>query len=634
MGNSTLETLSEIFNDKIFKIPDYQRGYSWEEEQLEDFWRDLRNLNDTRVHYTGMLTVEHKRENDYYHIVDGQQRLTTVIILLKVILDKFEDTDWIGDENTGALKSELSNRYLFKKVGKEGQTVRVVFGYEKDNPSDIFFRTKILELKSSDYLSTSTDTLYTKNLNFAKEYFLKKIEKLNKSSLERLVKKITKQLKFNFYEIDNDDDLDVSIIFETMNNRGKQLTTLELLKNRLLYLSTLLNNDDDELVQLRFDINEAWKTIYEYIGKESQIKIEDDIFLKDHWRMYFGKYDRTIANPERDFLLKDYFTVQKITFREREQYQQILDTLGEDRTRELYIDYRDIKNYITNLQNAIVAYYKMLNPLESEYSEEIKVWLSKINRLGFDTFKPMLLAILIDKENIVEDVQIVKVLQLIENYMFIKFRTMKGSNTAIKDFFELAHDYHRNKYIYRLRDKLESKVYDNHRNKLFKVKKFIEIISDTFDDENKKGWYSWNGLKYLLYEYELYLQSQVKGERKLQWEEINASSIEHVFPQNTTRECWNTLNNLDEKTKKKFIHGLGNLVLLSKEYNSSIGNKCFDVKAEIFSTASYNTNEINQNTSWTKEDIISRGSKLLSFMEQRWNVILHDDDIEKLLQIN
>lgn len=631
MANSTLETLSEIFNDKIFKIPDYQRGYSWENEQLEDFWRDLQNLNSKRVHYTGMLTVEHKRDDDYYHVVDGQQRLTTIIILLKIILDKFENSDWIGDENTGALKSELSNKYLYKKVGREGQTVRVVFGYEKDNPSDIYFRTKILELKSSD-AHASTDTLYTKNLNYAKQFFSKKVESLKKPLLEELIRKVTKQLKFNFYEIDNDDDLDVSIIFETMNNRGKQLTTLELLKNRLLYLSTLLDNDEEEIGQLRVDINETWKTIYEYIGKESQVKIEDDVFLKDHWRMYFGKYDRTVANPERDFLLKVYFTVQKVTFRERGQYDQILETFGETKTREFYIDYTDIKNYISNIQNAIVAYHKMLNPLQSGYSEEIQVWLSKINRLGFDTFKPLLLALLIDKENI-EDIQIVKILQLVENYMFIKFRTMKGSNTTIKDFFELAHGYHRNKYLSRVRDSLEQKVYDNHKNRLFKVKKFIEIINDNFEDENKKGWYSWNGLSYMLYEYELYLESQRNGERKLQWEEINKDSIEHIFPQNSPRECWTTLNSLDNYNKKRVLHALGNLVLLSKEYNSSVGNKCFDVKREIFSTASYNTNEISQNQNWTKEDIITRGEKLLRFMSNRWNITLHDDDIEKLLQL-
>lgn len=630
MANSNLETLSEIFNDKIFKIPDYQRGYSWENEQLEDFWRDLQNLDNKRVHYTGMITVEHKKENNYHYVVDGQQRLTTIIILLKVILDRFDNNDWVGDEITGALKSELSSKYLYKFVGKDAQIVRVVFGYEKDNPSDIFFRTKILELKSSESFSTQTNTLYTKNLSNAKNFFNKKILNNEKKALEILVRKITKQLKFNFYEIDKDDDLDVSIIFETMNNRGKSLTTLELLKNRLMYLTTILKNDKEEVEQLRFDINESWKTIYEYIGKNSSVKIDDDIFLKDHWRMYFGRYDRTAANPEREFLLKEYFTIQKITIRESKDYHQMQEFMSRESLRSTYIDYADIKNYVLSIQSAIVAYYNMLNPINTNYDNEIKIWLSKINRLGFDTFKPLVMAIMINKENI-DNKEIVRILKLVENYMFIKFRTMKGSNTTIKDFFELAHEYHEKKYIYRLRDKLEEKIYSSYKSKLFKAKKFIEIINDNFDDENKKGWYSWNGLQYLLYEYELYLQLEKHGERKLEWEEINKDSIEHIYPQNTVRECWSGINKLDENTKKRALHSLGNLVLLSKIYNSSLGNKCFDKKIDTYSTASYNTIEISKNKEWGIEEIYNRGESLLNFMSTRWHLDLQEHEIDKLL---
>jgi hypothetical protein len=88
---------------------------------------------------------------------------------------------------------------------------------------------------------------------------------------------------------------------------------------------------------------------------------------------------------------------------------------------------------------------------------------------------------------------------------------------------------------------------------------------------------------------------------------------------------------LDDKSKKRLLHSLGNLVLLSKTYNSSIGNKCFDVKKEIFSTASYNTIEISQNLSWTINDIYSRGEKLLQFMSDRWNISFQEEDFYKLL---
>ena len=58
-----LNTLS-LFKEKIFRIPDYQRGYAWQKSQLKDFWEDLINLSGNRSHYTGVLTLKEVRSND------------------------------------------------------------------------------------------------------------------------------------------------------------------------------------------------------------------------------------------------------------------------------------------------------------------------------------------------------------------------------------------------------------------------------------------------------------------------------------------------------------------------------------------------------------------------------------------
>ncbi len=59
-----LESLTEIFNNKIFRVPDYQRGYSWGKSQLEDLWRDLEILEEGKNHYTGMLSVKFDKEKN------------------------------------------------------------------------------------------------------------------------------------------------------------------------------------------------------------------------------------------------------------------------------------------------------------------------------------------------------------------------------------------------------------------------------------------------------------------------------------------------------------------------------------------------------------------------------------------
>src|SRR5258706_8161716 len=97
-----------------------------------------------------------------------------------------------------------------------------------------------------------------------------------------------------------------------MNNRGKPLSKLELLKNRLIYLSTLVKAPDSERQTLRANINEAWKTVYEYLGAEKGRPLDDDDFLRSHWIVYFG-YSRDKAEQFSHVLLNEVFTAPAAT---------------------------------------------------------------------------------------------------------------------------------------------------------------------------------------------------------------------------------------------------------------------------------------------------------------------------------
>lgn len=105
--NDQLMTLSKIFTDRIFRIPDYQRGFAWTEKEVGEFWNDLMRLDGQNNHYVGVLTLEPVSEKIYcnwiddvwlieskkyspYYIVDGQQRLTTSILLIKSIINIME----------------------------------------------------------------------------------------------------------------------------------------------------------------------------------------------------------------------------------------------------------------------------------------------------------------------------------------------------------------------------------------------------------------------------------------------------------------------------------------------------------------------------------------------------------------
>lgn len=189
---------------------------------------------------------------------------------------------------------------------------------------------------------------------------------MNKSELEKIFKKVTAKFKFNFYEID--EELDVYITFATMNNRGKPLSNLELLKNRLIYLATMLEIDELTRSAMRKDINETWKTIYAYLGKNKHNAMDDDEFLRNHWIMYF-QYNRKEADAYAKYLLNQEFTTENIN------------------TKDIVLE--DIQKYIKSLSESVKSWFYLHNPQFSEYTDDTKEWLQKLNRLGMSAFPPL-----------------------------------------------------------------------------------------------------------------------------------------------------------------------------------------------------------------------------------------------------
>lgn len=661
-----LVSLSEIFDKSIFRIPDYQRGYAWTESQLEDFWEDLGNLSDDRNHYTGMLSLKELKEEDYngwmeekwiikdkkykaFHVVDGQQRLTTFIILVSCIL-KFAAKHKIAYLNGDEIE-EIKSRYIVEYKKPEKILKAYKFGYEKDNPSFDYLRYNIL---GEDAPGDLTETFYTLNLESAKYFFDRKLEGFysqhKQEGFENLFKKLVNQLQFNIHYIDN--DFDVFVAFETMNNRGKKLSNLEILKNRLIYLTTIYEDsvlDIESKSQLRKDINDSWKEVYFELGRNKNNPLNDDTYLQNHWTLFF-KYSRNKGDDYIKFLLGQYFTPKSVYGLKRTiVFSDVIESdIDEDEVKEPTIveesDAKltptEIKEYVQSLKSVAKHWYYSFNPDQSTSmnEEEIK-WVQKLNRIGINYYRTLVVASFAN-QNVTSD-QRIRLFKVIEKSIFLFFRMAKWQSSYQST---ISYNYARELMkgetdIETIISSLEEKFRSNENEA---TETFVTKISTLF--KNYDGFYSWSALRYFLFEYEMSFYEKTYVAKLTDWNAFTKNdkdyiSIEHIFPQTPTRWYWrNQFRDYTDAIERHHLtNSLGNLLALSQSVNSALQNDEYEQKKEGsnkrsrgYKNGSHSEVEVaNTYNEWTPKAIKERGLYLLSFMEERWD-FKFKDDITKL----
>ena len=672
-----LQSLSQIFNKRIFRIPDYQRGYAWQGQQLRDFWEDIVNLQSDRYHYTGLLSLKKLNQEesrklgnddswlldsgfDAYHIVDGQQRLTTFVIMLNEIIEftcklpdnngKSDDDIYLGFDNIRDIKA----KYISRKRPPENLIITYMFGYENDNPSAEYLKYKVL---GQEYGGTIKETYYTKNLKYAKEFFGKELqayyEKKGIEGINELYRKLTLKLMFNIHEIK--DDYDVFVAFETMNNRGKRLTNLELLKNRLIYLTTLYSSDifdETNKIALRQRINETWSEVYYQLGRNENNLLSDDEFLRAHWIMYYS-YSRKRGDDYIKFLLRKFShksifeNIIEVDPDEEEPTvlmsdQQDNDDMEIDSSQKIVTDEflhpEEIIDYVNSLKETAEYWYYTFYPEKCpDITEEEQVWIEKLNRIGIGYFRPIVVVSLIPKLGYSKDERIA-FYKAVERFIFITFRmAMSQSSYKSSDYYRKTREVYMGNMS--LSDVTEDLTNTTNENAADAVRVFITKMNKRFISQ--EGFYSWRELRYFLYEYEYSLASKYKLD-KLSWADLtkvvkDKITVEHILPQTPTKLYWrNNFRQFTPEEIKTLSASLGNMLPLSQSINSKLQNDSFDdKKARGYSNGCHCEVEISKEDSWDAKHIYGRGMKLLSFMESRWDFKFEDTkQKEDLLHIS
>lgn len=547
-------TLPGLFANKCFRIPNYQRGYAWRESQLNDLWDDIidiqKNGTTYRPHYTGTITLQQIDQIDltpaekklsasgmeYYNVVDGQQRLTTLVILL----------------NTLAKVIKKGKKQLIENFIKTKQNV-CRFAYSDTNGNSYRFFMKNI-IGEANTLPCSS-TIYTANLEFASSFFENKFSSLKPKELNEFQEKLLTSLVFDTKYIQN--NLDVQAVFETMNNRGKPLTTLEKLKNRLLYMTSKFDATVN-IKGLSDEINNGWGLIYETLGKSNDNLLSEDEFLSAYLTLLREPTDYSFSESLAETKVFQMFCnhATKYDFSMTRQHNASI--------KEPIVDENKIRTFVSGIANFVGHWYDVYFP---DLNTQRGLHIQKIQYLNGSKEMRIFLAKLLMMAN-AQSALVDECLEMTEKVLF-KNALPGGSLLDERRFATRARDLHKGDLTL---DELKKEL-DELLLQPIDVQSLIGGFRYLFTYvRGNIGFHRWVALKFFLMEYENHIQRN--GFPHVKWDNYYDVQIEHIMPRTWSThwslEMNNYLNahqslNVDEveRAKNILINSLGNLTIYS-----------------------------------------------------------------------
>ena len=551
--------LNEILsNGKVYKVPPFQRDYSWTEENWEDLWEDILNITITSTnppHYMGALIFKPGDNEDEWIIVDGQQRLATLTVVAVAgiaFLEKLIENK-IDEDNNRERVSLFSSKFIGEKDATSLFYRSKLHLNKNDDP---FFQEYILKRKKPLNISKLK---YSQKLLFKSfEYFYKNIdEDFNGDRGEKIANFLENIIskKLIFIQITVEDDLSAYTVFETLNARGIELAPTDLLKN---YLFSLIPRADLPIVE------EKWYRIVNLVGFE-----KFPMFL----RYYINSY-RKIVRKERLFK----------------------EIKSEVRTSENTIELLD------DLENIAYFYAALQNPYDEFWNDfynknDIIKRLESLNLFRVSQHLPLLIAVYRHKKELLQQaLRIATVISFRYNiigklnpndlekaYNNVAMKISKGEITTGKEIF----------------DTLKS-IYINDE-------QFVSMfgLASLNTRRNKKI------VKHIL----LSIEKQLSGNTYDLYD--SSITIEHILPENPT-EDW--LESFEGEEIENYVYRLGNLTLLESSKNRDIDNKDFQDKLSIYKSSKLKiTNDINFDE-WNRNTIYIRQKKLAEVAKEIWRL--------------
>ena len=578
MLSANKEKLHSFFQGtNQYQIPFFQRSYVWKKDNWEELWDNILEedqaykVGQDSEHFIGTIIIKQKLSETLginpFDLIDGQQRLTTICILLKVIQDSLQNESNKNFINTlltfvdanGIQHLRLSHSKIDTKYFTE-----IILSQDSND-----------SLTFDDYKEEVAEKL--NNIQKCYVYFKSKIKPFDQTELMGMTNIILQKLPVIHMALSKEDD--VQQIFDTINSLGIKLTTGELLKNYLFA---------SKKVEPYY--NPYWEAIFE--------EDEDDVRFWNENKTS-GRIPRTVI----ELFLHSFLTIKTEKLSKLESlFKEYKAYLKDANDNDKIVFAKELKEYAEIYRN----FPSDINLKEFAYTDFEKRFFFLIDKLDINTVMPLVLYIYKNISNLDERRNIIETL---ESYLVrrtaCRFTTKNYNNLFVSIMGEMKKTNVTTQTAFKqillgYKDDTNLMPTDSHLESAFSSSHIINKYAEG-----------------ILFCITLYLNSHKYMDNNM----LNNDnlSLEHILPKKW-RNHWNNPKIIDESTRDHKLLTLGNLTVVKGKLNSSMRDAAWGKKQKAlqqFSIFKITTDYINTNT-WDENDINRRAIDLLTYARAIW----------------
>jgi uncharacterized protein with ParB-like and HNH nuclease domain len=556
--NATEDTVNSLLSRNYrFIVPEYQRQYSWTEEQWNEFWDDLTDLDDQKTHFLGSIVVVEKDtaidELDRFEVVDGQQRLTTISVLLCTIRQHY---DLDGREEAA---DSVANDYI----------------WEEDDDFNPQQKLTLNSLDNQQYrrlLHGNSPREDESRLKGVSSFFADKLSDLSGDEVDHIRKRLLNAMTLVTIECDSQES--AFRLFETLNDRGLELSSVDLIKNYLYKKATQDPSINEEAIK------RDWETVIENIRYD----LDKPYRFFIHYFLYAAEPDLT-HNISQNTLYDN--------FKQLVENHMVDSDIG-------------LEEYISNMADESVLYLNITNSNIDKYdtssNNKINDILSDLSRLGFSQERLYMMGVFSNIDNATEAIRSLK---LIESFMIRQRFTGKITG---KDLNELYSDlcseaFERDDPVGYIRSQLSDRAPDDDEMKAaLKTHNFSRSARTLFFLERLES--------------EYYRMNSPTPSRR--------GEIEHIIPRKafTAKKYnnWPSYLDMGQEEFNQTKDRIGNLTILEKRLNLEARDKPFEQKKDKYQASDYEmAQSITDYDRWSADVISSRTEELVDAATRIWD---------------